>query len=245
MANIIQNESRKIALTADQLSELKKVYIENMTKQKESVSQTERLTNNVAVEQIVNNNANSVPQADIFISDAPVNTQVTQLQPRNVSETVPIVDNPAISNPTVTSTQKLEEQAATEVSGIQQSNNPVNDNKELAELTKQIIDEYYDLQLHVQEYGVKLEETLEKMKNITKQAINIPNTTELQSIQTTPVASVTPQVPISGTNVFDAPKTEPVASVVPEQTLASPYSENINIFDQMPQTPSNGGQIKM
>ena len=258
MANIIQNESRKIALTADQLNALKKTYNDNMTKQTEMTSQTTGLTNNAAVEQIVNNNANSMPQTDVLVSDAPINTPVAPVQPGNMFESVPIVDNPVASNPVgnvgtpSVGEQKIEEQAVSVAPSIQQVDNVASDNKDLAELTKKIIDEYYDLQLHVQEYGVKLEETLEKMKklmsenNLTKQVTNTTNTVTQQVVEPTPTVDVTTQVaPIAGTNVFKAPKTEPVAPVTPEQPLVSPYSENINIFDQMPQTPSNGGQLKM
>lgn len=255
MANIIQNESRKIALTADQLNALKKAYNENITKQTEMTTQASGLTNDAVVQQIVNNNTNSMPQTDVLISDTPVNT-VAPTQPVNMFESVPIVDNPVASNPVGNvgtpnvSEPKIEEQAVSVVPGIQQADNVASDNKDLAELTKKIIDEYYDLQLHVQEYGVKLEETLEKMKklmnenNLTKQVTNTTNTATQQVVEP-PTVGVASQVASAGTNVFDAPKTEPVAAITPEQPLASPYSENINIFDQMPQTPSNGGQIKM
>lgn len=240
MANIIQNESRKIALTADQLNSLKKAYSESMTKQTKMTTQASGVTNDAVVQQIVNNSTNSMPQTDVLIPDAPVNT-VAPTQPVNMFESVPIVDslvgNAGTSN---TSEPKIEEQVVSAVPGEQQTDNVISDNKDLADLTKKIIDEYYDLQLHVQEYGVKLEETLEKMKKL----MNENNLTK-QVVQPTPTVAVASQAAPAGTNVFDAPKTEPVATITPKQPLASPYSENINIFDQIPQTPSNGGQLKI
>ena len=240
MANIIQNESRKIALTADQLNSLKKAYSESMTKQTKMTTQASGLTNDAVVQQIVNNSTNSMPQTDVLIPDAPVNT-VAPTQPVNMFESVPIVDNLAGNAGTSnTSEPKIEEQVVSAVPGEQQTDNVISDNKDLADLTKKIIDEYYDLQLHVQEYGVKLEEALEKMKKL----MNENNLTK-QVVQPTPTVAVASQAAPAGTNVFDAPKTEPVATITPKQPLASPYSENINIFDQIPQTPSNGGQLKI
>ena len=240
MANIIQNESRKIALTADQLNSLKKAYSESMTKQTKMTTQASGLTNDAVVQQIVNNSTNSMPQTDVLIPDAPVNT-VAPTQPVNMFESVPIVDN-LVGNAGTSNTSepKIEEQVVSAVPGKQQTDNGISDNKDLADLTKKIIDEYYDLQLHVQEYGVKLEETLEKMKKL----MNENNLTK-QVVQPTPTVAVASQATPAGTNVFDAPKTEPVATITPKQPLASPYSENINIFDQIPQTPSNGGQLKI
>lgn len=240
MANIIQNESRKIALTADQLNSLKKAYSESMTKQDKMTTQASGVTNDAVVQQIVNNSTNSMPQTDVLIPDAPVNT-VAPTQPVNMFESVPIVDN-LVGNAGTSNTSepKIEEQVVSAVPGEQQTDNVISDNKDLADLTKKIIDEYYDLQLHVQEYGVKLEETLEKMKKL----MNENNLTK-QVVQPTPTVAVASQAAPAGTNVFDAPKTEPVATITPKQPLASPYSENINIFDQIPQTPSNGGQLKI
>lgn len=251
MANIIQNESRKIALTADQLNSLKKAYSESMTKQTKMTTQASGLTNDAVVQQIVNNSTNSMPQTDVLIPDAPVNT-VAPTQPVNMFESVPIVDNLAGNAGTSTPSEpKIEEQVVSAVPGKQQTDDGISDNNDLADLTKKIIDEYYDLQLHVQEYGVKLEETLEKMKklmnenNLTKQVTNTANTVTQQVVQPTSTVAVASQAASAGTNVFDAPKTEPVATITPKQPLASPYSENINIFDQIPQTPSNGGQLKI
>lgn len=240
MANIIQNESRKIALTADQLNSLKKAYSESMTKQTKMTTQASGVTNDAVVQQIVNNSTNSMPQTDVLIPDAPVNT-VAPTQPVNMFESVPIVDN-LVGNAGTSNTSepKIEEQVVSAVPGEQQTDNVISDNKDLADLTKKIIDEYYDLQLHVQEYGVKLEEALEKMKKL----MNENNLTK-QVVQPTPTVAVASQAAPAGTNVFDAPKTEPVATITPKQPLASPYSENINIFDQIPQTPSNGGQLKI
>ena len=240
MANIIQNESRKIALTADQLNSLKKAYSESMTKQTKMTTQASGVTNDAVVQQIVNNSTNSMPQTDVLIPDAPVNT-VAPTQPVNMFESVPIVDNLAGNAGTSTPSEpKIEEQVVSAVPGKQQTDDGISDNNDLADLTKKIIDEYYDLQLHVQEYGVKLEETLEKMKKL----MNENNLTK-QVVQPTPTVAVASQAASAGTNVFDAPKTEPVATITPKQPLASPYSENINIFDQIPQTPSNGGQLKI
>lgn len=240
MANIIQNESRKIALTADQLNSLKKAYSESMTKQTKMTTQASGLTNDAVVQQIVNNSTNSMPQTDVLIPDAPVNT-VAPTQPVNMFESVPIVDNLAGNAGTSTPSEpKIEEQVVSAVPGKQQTDDGISDNNDLADLTKKIIDEYYDLQLHVQEYGVKLEETLEKMKKL----MNENNLTQ-QVVQPTSTVAVASQAASAGTNVFDAPKTEPVATITPKQPLASPYSENINIFDQIPQTPSNGGQLKI
>ena len=222
MAITIQNESKKIALTAEQLSSLSAAYKDFMAKQTVNVSPVNAGTNVDAVEQIVNTST-PAPQDDVLITDAPVVNQVpVQNESVNIFDTVQDAMQESKNDVTV---------VAIDMEGLK----------------KQLLDEYYDLQVHVQEYGVKLEETLEKMNKLT----------ENKAIEKQEEVSVVPKVE----NVVSAPVTQSVAAPAVETVASANQSVNhveqkfpenvnifdqgVNIFDQAPQTPSNGGQIKM
>lgn len=222
MAITIQNESKKIALTAVQLSSLSAAYKDFMAKQTVNVAPVNVGTNVDAVEQIVNTNTPTL-QEDVLITDAPVVNQApVQSESVNMFDTVQDAMQESKNDVTVVAI-------------------------DMEELKKQLLDEYYDLQVHVQEYGVKLEETLEKMNKLTNNKV----TEKQEEVSVAPAASHVVSAPV--TQSVAAPTVEKVASANQpvnhvEQTFpenVNIFDQGVNIFDQAPQTPSNGGQIKM
>ncbi len=259
MAITIQNESKKIALTAEQLSSLSATYKEFMAKQNANVAPVNNGTNVDAVEQIVNQSSPVVQQEESLISDAPIN-QTTVDTPT----VTPTVENPSVVIPegpevqqsvevpteNVVASQPIIEQTQP----VQEVTNNASQEVNLEELKKQLLEDYYDLQLHVQEVGVKLEEMLEKIKNLplTKEQ-NITNTLS-ETITNKPVQEKTEQVFQTPAPIQEQPPMENMFNNKPEESLVqnpvqNPIPENVNIFDQgvniFDQAPSNGGQLKM
>lgn len=255
MAITIQNESKKIALTAAQLSSISAAYKDFMAKQTVNVAPVNAGTNVDAVEQIVNTST-PAPQDDVLITDAPVVNQVpVQNESVNIFDTVPVVNDPVVKPEEPKVEQTIVAPPVTEEVRIDTVQDAMQESKndvtvvaiDMEGLKKQLLDEYYDLQVHVQEYGVKLEETLEKMNKLT----------ENKAIEKQEEVSVVPKVE----NVVSAPVTQSVAAPAVETVASANQSVNhveqkfpenvnifdqgVNIFDQAPQTPSNGGQIKM
>lgn len=257
MAITIQNESKKIALTAEQLSSLSAAYKDFMAKQTANAAPINNGTNVEVVEQIVNASA-PAPQGDVLITDAPATNQAPS-ESVNVFEkvpfeTVPIVNNSVLNQESPTTeqtvaTQPIKEEVKSDV--IQESTNNITVvSVDMEGLKKQLLDEYYDLQVHVQEYGIKLEEILEKMNKLTE------NKTETKKEKVSVIPPVEVSTPIAQNN-FTAP-TEVVINPVQQgvhqptnnanQTIpenVNIFDQGVNIFDQAPQTPSNGGQLKM
>lgn len=273
MAITIQNESRKIALSAEQLGSLSTKYKDFLAKQNVNATPVNNGTNVDAVEQIVNQSSPVVPQEESLITDAPVN-QTTVDTPT----VTPTVENPSIVIPegpevqqsvevpteNVVASQPIVEQpqpVVQQTQPVQEVTNNASQEVNLEELKKQLLEDYYDLQLHVQEVGVKLEEMLEKIKNLplTKEQ-NITNTPS-ENITTPLVQEKTEQVfqtpaptqeqpPME--NMFNNKPEEPLVQNQAQTPVQNPIPENVNIFDQgvnifdqVPQNPSNGGQLKM
>lgn len=109
---------------------------------------------------------------------------------------------------------------------------------------QKLLDDFYDLQLHVQQFGVELEEILEIIKkNEIKQDVAKEEVTQTIA-QSTPV---TPTV--------EAPKVEqPVVQEPAPQVQSTPVEQNVfntsfnpnseftgNIFDMPPQTNTESG----
>ena len=255
MAITIQNESKKIALTAAQLSSISAAYKDFMAKQTVNVAPVNGGTNVDAVEQIVNTSTPTL-QEDVLITDAPVVNQApVQSESVNMFDTVPVVNDPVVKPEEPKVEQTIVAPPVTEEVRIDTVQDAMQESKndvtvvaiDMEGLKKQLLDEYYDLQVHVQEYGVKLEETLEKMNKLT----------ENKAIEKQEEVSVAPKVE----NVVSAPVTQSVAAPAVETVASANQSVNhveqkfpenvnifdqgVNIFDQAPQTPSNGGQIKM
>ena len=256
MAITIQSESKKIALTAEQLSSLSATYKEFMAKQSVNSAPVNNGTNVDAVEQIVNQSSPVVQQEEPLITDAPAN-QTTTATPI----VTPTIENPSVAISEAPKIQQSVEFTTENVDASQpiiEQTQPVQE-VNLEELKKQLLDEYYDLQLHVQEVGVKLEEMLEKIKNLplTKEK-NITNTPS-ENVINQPVQEKTESVfqpqtqeQPSMENMFNNKLEDslvqnqvetPVQNQIPENVNI--FDQGVNIFDQVPQTPNNGGQLKI
>lgn len=263
MAIIIQNESRKIALTADQSSSLSASYKDFLAKQTANVAPVNNGTNVDAVEQIVNASAPATPQGDVLITDAPVANQApTPSESVNIFDTAPIANDPVVKpeEPKVEQTivaPPVTEEVKTDNIQVQdevqetKNNVPLNSDN-IDGLKKQLLDECYDLQLHVQEYSVKLEEILEAfLKEINKLTEN-KVVEKQEEVSVAPTVENVVSAPVTQNNI-SAP-TEVAVNPTPQpankaiQTIpenVNIFDQGVNIFDQVPQTPSNGGQIKM
>lgn len=224
---IIQNEPKKIAVTEAQINALKKAYKPQMVQANEVVGTSE--TNENIINNIVNTPAPEVvnaPSADALITDAPEVVAPIQEEPKveevaqpvtHVIPTEPIVEAPKAEQPTVAI-----------------------DNDKFQKL----LDDFYDLQLHVQQFGVELEEILEIIK---KNKIK-PEVAKEKVTQT-----IVPSTPVTPT--VEAPKVEqPVVQEQAPQVQSTPVEQNVfntsfnpnseftgNIFDMPPQTNAESG----
>lgn len=246
---IIQNEPKKIAVTEAQMSALRNAYKPQMVQANEVVGTPE--TNENIINSIVNTPAPEVvntPGADTLVKDAPKEEQAPVENNTNIFEQNVIVDDPSISN--VKEEPKVEE--------VSQPVTPVVPTEPIVEAPKaeqptvaidndkfqKLLDDFYDLQLHVQQFGVELEEILEIIKkNEIKQDVAKEEVTQTIA-QSTPV---TPNV--------EAPKVEqPVVQEPAPQVQSTPLEQNAfntsfnpnseftgNIFDMPPQTNTESG----
>lgn len=249
---IIQNESKKIAVTEAQINALKNAYKPQVVQAKETVSVPE--TNENIINNIVNEPTPEVvntPSADALITDAP-KIETAPVESTNIFEQSIVTDNPSItakqSEPE--NVVPVKEEPIAEIKPI--DNKPENhdvvktaDINELKELSQKMLDAYYDLQLHVQEVGIKLEEMLEKIqKNEYKQDLAKEEVTQT-------IALSTPAAP-----TVEAPKVEqPVVQEQAPQVQSTPVEQqNVfntsfnpnseftgNIFDMPPQTNTESG----
>lgn len=224
---IIQNEPKKIAVTEAQINALRNAYIPQMVQANEVVGTPE--TNENIINNIVNTPAPEVvnaPGTDALITDAPEVVAPIQEEPKveevaqpvtPVIPTEPIVEAPKAEQPTVAI-----------------------DNDKFQKL----LDDFYDLQLHVQQFGVELEEILEIIK---KNKIK-PEVAKEKVTQT-----IVPSTPVTPT--VEAPKVEqPVVQEQATQVQSTPVEQNVfntsfnpnseftgNIFDMPPQTNAESG----
>lgn len=224
---IIQNEPKKIAVTEAQINALKKAYKPQMVQANEVVGTSE--TNENIINNIVNTPAPEVvnaPSADALITDAPEVVAPIQEEPKVEEVAQPVT--PVIPTEPIVEAPKAEQP-------------PVAiDNDKFQKL----LDDFYDLQLHVQQFGVELEEILEIIKkNEIKQDVAKEEVTQTIA-QSTPV---TPTV--------EAPKVEqPVVQEPAPQVQSTPVEQNVfntsfnpnseftgNIFDMPPQTNTESG----
>lgn len=252
MAITIQNESKKIALTAEQLSSISAAYKDFMAKQTTNVAPVNNGTNVDAVEQIVNTSV-PAPQGDVLITNAPATNQAPS-ESVNVFETVPLANDSVLNQESpkteqVVVTQPIKEEVKNDV--IQESTNNITVvGVDMEGLKKQLLDEYYDLQVHVQEYGIKLEEILEKMNKLTE-AKTEAKEEEVSAIPPAPASTSVNQnnvtapaeVVINSVQQGVHQPTNNASQTIPENVNI--FDQGINIFDQAPQTPSIGGQLKV
>lgn len=242
---IIQNESKKIAVTEAQINALKNAYKPQVVQAKETVSVPE--TNENIINNIVNEPTSEVvntPSADALITDAP-KIEPAPVESTNIFEQSIVTDDPSIttkqSEPENVAPVKEEPKA--EIKPI--DNKPENhdvvktaDINELKELSQKMLDAYYDLQLHVQEVGVKLEEMLEKIqKQEYKQEIVKEDTIQ----NATPVV----ETPVVEQQVVQEPAPQVQNNQVEQNVFNNDFNPNTeftgNIFDMPPQTNSESG----
>ena len=256
---IIQNEPKKIAVTEAQINALRNAYKPQMAQANEVVGTPE--TNENIINNIVNTPAPEVvntPGADTLVKDAPKEEQAPVENNTNIFEQNVIVDDPSISNvkkePEVVAPVQEEpkvEEAAQPVTPVvptepiveapkaEQSTVAIDNDK-----FQKLLDDFYDLQLHVQQFGVELEEILEIIKkNEIKQD-------EAKEEVTQTIAQSTPVTP-----TVEAPKVEqPVVQEPAPQVQSTPVEQNVfntsfnpnseftgNIFDMPPQTNTESG----
>lgn len=235
---IIQNEPKKIAVTEAQINALRNAYKPQMVQANEVIGTPE--TNENIINNIVNTPAPEVvntPGVNTLITDAPKEEQAPAENNTNIFEQNVIVDDPSISN-VKTEPEVVEPvQEEPKVEEVSQPVTPVVPTEPIVEEPKakqatvaidndkfqKLLEDFYDLQLHVQQFGVELEEILEIIKkNEIKQDVAKVDQPVVQEpapqVQSTPVEQ----------NVFN--------------TSFNPNSEFTgNIFDMPPQTNTESG----
>lgn len=225
---IIQNEPKKIAVTEAQISALRNAYKPQMVQANEVVGTPE--TNENIINNIVNTPAPEVvntPGADTLVKDAPKEEQA------------PVQEEPKIEEVSQPVTPVVPTEPIVEAPKAEQPPVAIDNDK-----FQKLLDDFYDLQLHVQQFGVELEEILEIIKkDEIKQDVAKEEVTQTIA-QSTPV---TPTV--------EAPKVEqPVVQEPAPQVQSTPIEQNVfntsfnpnseftgNIFDMPPQTNTESG----
>lgn len=246
---IIQNEPKKIAVTEAQINALRNAYKSQMVQANEVVGTPE--TNENIINNIVNTPALEVvntPGADTLVKDAPKEEQAPVENNTNIFEQNVIVDDPSISN--VKKEPEVEE-AARPVTPVVPTE-PIVEAPKAEQPTvaidndkfQKLLDDFYDLQLHVQQFGVELEEILEIIKkNEIKQDVAKEEVTQTIA-QSTPV---TPNVeaPKVEQPVFQEPTPQVQSTPVEQSVFNTSFNPNSeftgNIFDMPPQTNTESG----
>ena len=250
---IIQNEPKKIAVTEAQIDALRNAYKPQMVQANEVVGTPQ--TNENIINNIVNTPAPEVvntPGPDALVTDAPKEEQAPVENNTNIFEQNVIVDDPSISNVKKEPEVVAPVQEEPKVEEVSQPVTPVVEAPKAEQSTvaidndkfQKLLDDFYDLQLHVQQFGVELEEILEIIKkDEIKQDVAKEEVTQTIA-QSTPV---TPTV--------EAPKVEqPVVQEPAPQVQSTPVEQNVfntsfnpnseftgNIFDMPPQTNTESG----
>ena len=255
---IIQNEPKKIAVTEAQMSALRNAYKSQMVQANEVVGTP--ATNENIINNIVNTPAPedvNAPEADTLVTDVPKEEQAPVGNNTNIFEQN-VNDDPSISNVKKEPVVVAPVQEEPKVEEAAQPVTPVVPTEPIVEAPKaeqptvaidndkfqKLLDDFYDLQLHVQQFGVELEEILEIIKkNEIKQDVAKEEVTQTIA-QSTPV---TPNV--------EAPKVEqPVVQEPAPQVQSTPVEQSVfntsfnpnseftgNIFDMPPQTNTESG----
>lgn len=157
----IQNESKKIAVTAEQIQKIKNAYKTFLNNKK--VEEQATITNETLVGDILSAPVANVEQ-DVLITDAP-KEEAPVVDTTNIFEQNLVVDAPKEESSPATES-KVEEPVVPVVTAEEspklpeQPSSPALDNVDL----KKLLDDFYDLQIHVQEFSIELEETLERIK---------------------------------------------------------------------------------
>lgn len=253
---IIQNESKKIAVTEAQINALKNAYKPQMVQANEVVGTP--VTNENIINNIVNEPTPEVvntPSADALITDAPKEEQAPVENNTNIFEQSVITDAPSVSDVKTEPEVVAPIQEEPKVEEVAQPVTPTEPTVEAPKAEQptvaidndkfqKLLDDFYDLQLHVQQFGVELEEILEIIK---KNEIK-PEVAKEEVTQT-----IAPSTPVTPT--VEAPKVEqPVVQEPAPQVQSTPVEQNVfntsfnpnseftgNIFDMPPQTNTESG----
>ena len=224
---VIQNESKKIAVTAAQKESLKEAYQMFLIQNGVKVSETTPVTNETIVNDILSTPV-SVPEQDVLITDAP-KEEAPVVDTTNIFEQNIVVEEPKSEVTPVVET-KVEEPVVSVIStepapvSLEQPTTSTLDN----DYIKKLLDDFYELQVHVQEFSVELEEILEKLKK------NLNAETK----ETTPMTE---------TPVAEQPAVEPTVAPQNNEVINSfNPNENFtgNIFD-MPPMENNASGLKL
>lgn len=255
---IIQNEPKKIAVTEAQMSALRNAYKSQMVQANEVVGTPE--TNESIINNIVNTPAPEVvnaPGADELVTDVPKEEQAPVGNNTNIFEQN-VNDDPSISNVKKEPVVVAPVQEEPKVEEVSQPVTPVVPTEPIVEAPKaeqptvaidndkfqKLLDDFYDLQLHVQQFGVELEEILEIIKkNEIKQDVAKEEVTQTIAQST----SVTPNVeaPKVEQPVFQEPAPQVQSTPVEQSVFNTSFNPNSeftgNIFDMPPQTNTESG----
>lgn len=250
---IIQNEPKKIAVTEAQMSALRNAYKPQMVQANEVVGTP--ATNENIINNIVNTPAPedvNTPGPDELVTDVPKEEQAPVGNNTNIFEQN-VNDDPSISNVKKEPVVVAPVQEEPKVEEVSQPVTPVVPTEPIVEAPKaeqstvaidndkfqKLLDDFYDLQLHVQQFGVELEEILEIIKkNEIKQDVAKEEVTQTIA-QSTPV---TPNVeaPKVEQPVFQEPAPQVQSTPVEQSVFNTSFNPNSeftgNIFDMPPQT---------
>ena len=255
---IIQNEPKKIAVTEAQMSALRNAYKPQMEQANEVVGTP--ATNENIINSIVNTPAPedvNTPGPDALVTDVPKEEQAPVGNNTNIFEQN-VNDDPSISNVKKEPVVVAPVQEEPKVEEAAQPVTPVVPTEPIVEAPKaeqptvaidndkfqKLLDDFYDLQLHVQQFGVELEEILEIIKkNEIKQDIAKEEVTQTIAQST----SVTPNVeaPKVEQPVFQEPAPQVQSTPVEQSVFNTSFNPNSeftgNIFDMPPQTNTESG----
>lgn len=250
---IIQNEPKKIAVTEAQMSALRNAYKPQMVQANEVVGTP--ATNENIINNIVNTPAPedvNTPGPDELVTDVPKEEQAPVGNNTNIFEQN-VNDDPSISNVKKEPVVVAPVQEEPKVEEAAQPVTPVVPTEPIVEAPKaeqptvaidndkfqKLLDDFYDLQLHVQQFGVELEEILEIIKkNEIKQDVAKEEVTQTIAQST----SVTPNVeaPKVEQPVFQEPAPQVQSTPVEQSVFNTSFNPNSeftgNIFDMPPQT---------
>lgn len=205
----IQNELKKIAVSEEQVKKMIEVYNKN-----DKVSS--RVETNInAVEQIVMDPVVENPVVnDVLDVSTPVNNGSTNIFDEVSS---PSVNEPVVTPEVVVSDVNLFDTPSDDVvmdnSSVVEEKAPVlpvNEEKpseDILSSDKEILNKLYDLELHIRQFAVELEEYLNNKNNVKENLNNIDNFKE-NNVEEKIVPSVSESVTPSydeSINIFDAP----------------------------------------
>lgn len=218
----IQNELKKIAVSEEQVRKMKEVYDKGekvSSKVETNMNTVEQIVMDPVVSSVVDTPAMPVNDTlsvntpvsnsgstnifdDVVVSD-PAPSVIPEVAP--VSEInlfdVPSNDVVSNSNEVVDSSSNLFEDKS---ESLPVKEEVVPDGEDIILSDKEIMDKLYDLELHVKQFAVELEEYLNSKKNIKENKEVVSNIKENEQVFASNISSTEPAYGES-INIFDAP----------------------------------------